>query len=196
MLLHKEKAIMTPEEIELNLRSHFEAELPGRIDRYGKSRVHGIIPDGFFASASSECRDLYVAGEFYGCITLAQSVAEGLAKFIAEKNGIGVVEDHRQQINHLQRDRSAPAISAAVYAAFRQIIGRPHEDRNDFHHLNSDVEQDYFKLEARVLECIEALYAIESEIFAFQVNEGRISPTYPQYWPQDGESLRVFLRLG
>ena len=186
---------MNPEEIESDLRRQFEAELRGRVERYSKSRVHGVIPNGYFATASSECRDLYVGGQFYGCITLAQSVAEGLAKFIAEKNGIGLTEDHRQQINHLQRNRSTPAISTAAYSAFRQIIGRPHEDRNDFHHLNADVEQDYFKLEARALECIEALYVIESEVFAFQLNVGRIIPTHSRYWPQDDENLHVFVRF-
>jgi len=188
--------MMMPNDIEQNLRSHFEAEIPGRVARYNRPRVHGIIPDGFFAAASSECRELYIAGKFYGCITLAQSVAEGLAKLIADKNGIGPAEDHRQQINHLQRDRSAPAISTAAYAAFRQIMGRPHEDRNDFHHLNASVEQDYGKLDARALECIDALHVIESEIFAYKMDDGRITPIHSQYWLQDGDSLQVFVRSG
>ena len=85
---------MTPEEIEAPLRSRFEAELPARIDRYAKSRVHPVIPDGYFAAASSECRKLFVDGNFYGCITLAQAVAEGLARFVAEKSGMPVVDDH------------------------------------------------------------------------------------------------------
>ena len=188
---------MTQEEIERSLRSHFEAELSGRVERYARARVQGIIPDGFFAAASSECREHFVAGKFYGCITLAQSVAEGLAKFIAEKNGLEVVEDHGRQINILQRDRSAPTISKEAYAAFRQIVGRPHEDRNEFHHLNASVEQDYRTLEARALECIESLYVMESEVFAVSYGEaGRINPVHRQYWSQDGDNLAVFPRLG
>ena len=188
---------MTTDVIEQNLRRRFEAELPGRIERYAMSPIHGIIPDGYISAASTECREHFIAGQFYGCITLAQSVAEGLAKFIAEKNGLDVVEDHGRQINILQRDRVAPSISNEAYAAFRTIVGRPREDRNDFHHLNSSVEQDYRALEARALECVESLYAIESEVFAFSYGDGGIlNPVHPKYWPRDGSDLNVYLRLG
>lgn len=184
---------MTSEEIESDLRSQFQAELPSRVERYGKSRVHGIIPNGYFAAASSECRDLYVGGQFYGCITLAQSVAEGLAKFIAEKNGMPQVEEHAAQVNIIRKRGNPPPISELTSRAFKAIRG---EDRNDFHHLDSDIEQDYIKLDARALACLEGLYRIESEVFAFQVIDGRIDPIHHRYWPQDGEALQVFLRLG
>jgi hypothetical protein len=183
--------------IESNLRGRFGAGLQSRVHRYAKSRVHEIIPAGFFAAASTECRELFVAGCFYGCITLAQSVAEGLARFIAEKNSLQVVEDYRHQINLLQRNRSAPTISNQAYEAFRQIFGRPREDRNDFHQLNATVEQDNRVLESRALQCIESLYRIESEVFAIKHGvEGTIIPVHPQYWPIDGRDMAVFLRFG
>jgi hypothetical protein len=187
---------MTKESVEQQLRNTFEAELAGRIDRYMRSRVHPVIPDGFFSAASTECRKLFVDGNYYGCITLSQSVAEGLAKFVADKSGVDVVGKHRNQINELQKNRAAPTISNEAYAAFRQIIGRPHEDRDDFHHLNADLEQDHYKLESRALECLESLFAIESEVFAFQIVEGgRLRPMQPKYWPKDGQQLSAYVRF-
>jgi hypothetical protein len=177
------------EYIECQLRNMFEAELSGRVERYARVKVHPVIPHGFFSAASSECRDLFVACNFYGCITLAQSVAEGLAKFIAEKKGLGVVKDYRSQVNILQKDRANPAISNAAYAAFRKIHGDPKEDRNDFHHLN--------KLEARAEECIHALYDIESDLFAFESPDGTLHPKCPEFWPPSGpDTTLVYVRSG
>lgn len=182
--------------IESLLRSEFEASLPGRVDRYARSRVHPIIPNDFFAAASSECRNLFVAGDFYGCITLAQSVGEGLARFLAEKNGLPVAKEYAAQVNILQKDRSSPVISPAAFQAFRSLHGHPSGDRNDFHHLNADVEQDRLELDARAAACIECLYTIESEVFAVDVIDGMINPRHAKYWPSDGsDSIAVFARF-
>ena len=183
---------MSPEEIESILRGQFQAELAGRIERYSKSRVHGVIPQGYFAPASSECRDLYVSGHFYGCITLCQTVAEGLAKFIAEKNGLPQVEEHIAQVNIIRKRRNPPPISELASRAFRAIRG---EDRNDFHHLDPEIEQDYIKLDARAFACLEALYRIESEVFAFDVENGKLRVAYERYWPQTEDAVKVELRL-
>jgi len=43
----------------------------------------------------------------------------------------------------------ANIISDTALAAALSIL----DDRNDFHHLNTDVEQDYQKLESRTVEC-------------------------------------------
>jgi hypothetical protein len=140
------------EQVEVLLRSIFDGELKGRVQRYLRVKVHPVIPHEFFSAASSECRDMFVAGNFYGSISLAQAVSEGLARFIAEKKGLPVAKEHGRQINILQEDRGNSAISGSVYSAFRRIRGRPREDRNDFHHLNKNVEQDYAALEKRAEE--------------------------------------------
>ena len=185
---------MTPAEIETELRRRFKADLPGKVERYAKSRVHSQIPSEFFASASSECRNHFVDGNYYGCITLAQSVAEGLARFVAQRAGLRVVEDYHAQINILQ-DKNGPgrAISTAGFQAFRLIHAN---DRNDFHHLDVNIEQDRQLLEARALECVEALYTIESEVFAFDVKEGIICPKQRRFWPKPTPEgfVRVFVR--
>ncbi len=188
-----EKYVPTPEEIERELRNWFEAELPGRIERRLGSQVHSPIPLDFFSAASSECRELFVNGNFYGCITLSQSVAEGLAKFIAARSKLSVVEDFGQQINILQGKNVERMISKDAYAAFRRIHGT---DRNDFHHLNKEIEQDWRELEKRAKACIEALYAIESEVFAIEWDNGKIIRVQPKYWPEpaDNGDMLVFIR--
>ena len=73
-----------------------------------------------------------------------------------------------------------------------------HEKRDDFHHLNKDVEQDHAKLESLAAECLGHLYTIESEVFAYSFSNERpcaLIPRTPSYWPTAGEGLvRVRLR--
>ncbi|HUY36469.1 MAG TPA: hypothetical protein VMV69_27275 [Pirellulales bacterium] len=115
---------------EHSLRQDFELTLANRIDRSRRTRVHPAIPSGYFSVASTECRDVFVDGHFYGCITLVQSVAEGLAKFLATNNGITPNKNHLALVNALQKHRSNPVISPQAYAAFRTIRGGKKEDRN------------------------------------------------------------------
>jgi hypothetical protein len=43
---------------------------------------------------------------------------------------------------------------------------------------------------------VKALLLIESELFAYTVNEGKIVPEHPLYWPKvDAEHTSAFLRL-
>ena len=75
--------------------------------------------------------------------------------------------------------------SAACEAAVSVVT-----DRNDFHHLNKEVEQDFLKLEARAEECVNHLHTIESEVFAYSVDKpGKLSLRTPGYWPAGGEGL-------
>jgi len=175
------------------LRERFELHLEDQVDRQARSRVHPFIPAQFFSVASSECRSLFVEGHFYGCITLAQSVAEGIARFLAQKNELGEHDNYRSQINILQRDRSNPVISPVAFAAFRAIHGK---DRNDFHHLNPQIEQDRKRLECRAEECLNALYAIESEVFGYMLaGEHGVILHHPQYWPPAGaDSVVLHIR--
>jgi hypothetical protein len=116
------------------------------------------------------------------------------ARFLAEKNGIEASNGHLGLVNFLQRDRSNPIISAKAYAAFRTIRGRPTEDRNTYHHLTDDLEQNRHVLTARAEECLNALYEIESEIFAYSFDEGRVVPKHPKYWPAEDDNRLVYVR--
>lgn len=174
-----------------SLDSHDQARLAGRANRAARTSVHGIIPGRFFSAASSECRDVFIDGHYYACISLSQAVAEGLARFLGDLHKVGAKKDPSKRVERLH---SIGVITKGVLEAFCRIWGN---DRNTFHHLNPDIPTDYQLLECRAEECVQALLEIESEIFAFDIVEGKIAPKRPEYWPMtDPQHVQVFLRLG
>jgi hypothetical protein len=171
-------------------RQREEAAFTQRKERASRTKVHGIIPSHFFSAVSSECRELFIDGHYYGCISLSQAVAEGLSRFLGSIHSAGAKNDPPQRVERLH---SAGAISKSCRDAFLQIWGN---DRNTFHHLNNDIPTDVPTLESRAEDCVNALYAIESEVFAFDMAGGAIVPKNRAYWPKsDPEHLQVFLRL-
>ena len=72
-----------------------DAKFDQRLARLQRVRLHKIIPHLWFDVASTECRDLFRDGHFYGCVCLTQSVAEALAKF--------VLEVHKEKIGKQRR---------------------------------------------------------------------------------------------
>ena len=159
-------------------------------ERHLRAKVHDIIPHEFFSATSAECKEMYVTGCFYGCITLCQSVAEGLAKFLAEKSNVRVKNGFTARVGRLKQEG---VISDMAADAFDTVHS---DDRDAFHHLNNNIEQDHEKLERRALECLDALYTVESEVFAYDFHEGRIKPKNEKYWPKEGEdSLLVNVRF-
>jgi hypothetical protein len=168
----------------------FEAQLEVRLNRAGRTKVHGIIPQHYFSAASSECREMFISGHFYGCISLAQAVAEGLSRFVARAHSMNSGKDFLKRVAKLEKGK---LISAESYAAFKRIWGN---DRNTFHHLNESIEINYQTLEARAEECVNALYKIESEIFCYDLTNAGISPKHSEYWPKSSpDTVQVFLRL-
>jgi len=172
-----------------------EDKFEQRLVRVLRVRVHKFIPHAWFNGASVECGNLFRDGHFYGCICLSQSVAEGLAKFVLEAHGDKKSARGKRLIDKLKklkaRARNEQVMSRRCLEAFERIAG---SDRNDFHHLNETVITDRGKLEKRAEECVMALYDIESELFGYDISDGRLVPHDPKYWPQDGEFLRVHLR--
>jgi hypothetical protein len=167
-----------------------EARLAGRAERAARTNVHGIIPNHFFAAASSECRDVFIDGHYYACISLAQAVAEGLASFLGDFHHVGAKKDPVQRVRRLC---AKGAITKGALDTFLRIWGN---DRNTFHHVNRDIPTDHAELERRAEECVRSLFEIESEVFAFDIVDGKIAPKKPAYWPKlDQEHLEVFLRL-
>ncbi|HEV7428068.1 MAG TPA: hypothetical protein VGQ46_17055 [Thermoanaerobaculia bacterium] len=169
----------TPERDEEFLRQRFEHSLQDRVRRRESAPVHAAIPAEWFAAATRECRDLYVDGHFYGTICLSQAVAEGISKFLAIRNGYRD-PGHQNSRNKMLKKHSV--ISLDAYRAFKAIEG---EDRNDYHHLNANIETDLEKLEERAGEGVRALFEIQIEVFAFSVGEGgTMVVTNPHYWPR------------
>ncbi len=159
-----------------------EARRPARFDRVARSRVHELIPNHFFSAASSD-------GHFYACVSLAQAVAEGLVRFLNGFHRVGAKNDPQKLAYRLKK---AGAMTETALNAFLHIWGN---DRNTFHHVNTDIPTDSAELERRAEECINALFEIESELFAYTSEDGRIIPKIEAYWPKvDHEHLAVFLR--
>lgn len=166
-----------------------EVRLPARLERVARTDVHELIPSHFFSAASSECRDAFIDGHFYACVSLAQAVAEALTRFLNGFHPVGAKNDPPQQARRLKKNGH---ISDGALNAFLQIWGN---DRNTFHHVNQDIPTDGAELERRAEECVNALLQIESELFAYNTEDGRIIPKNEAYWPKvDQEHLGVFLR--
>jgi len=175
---------------EESIRSEFEQSFSDRVARHLEAQPLGVIPNKHFASVSSECYRLYRDGHYYGAISLAQSVVEALARFLSEKHNINTKNDFEKQIKQLQVNDH---ITEDVRKSFKIVWKK----RNDFHHLNAEVESDLLKLKMLAKEKLNHLRIIEEYIFAHTFSKGAISPLYPEYWDfsEDGKTTQVFLRL-
>jgi hypothetical protein len=70
------------------------------------------------------------------------------------------------------------------------------KNRNDYHHLNPEVQTDKEKLHNISKNKMIALGTVEAEVFEFELVGGAIKPKYPQYWPTNPNGLlEVFLRF-
>ncbi len=188
-----------------------EGRFEQRVARAQRVNVHRIIPHVWFDAASTECRDLFRDGHFYGCVCLSQSVAEGLARFILEVHrakigkqkrpieqckkpatGKPLIDMLKKLSGGTRNGQPMNALSDKCLEAFDCIGGG---DRDDFHHLNKSVPTELEKLEKRAEECVTALYDIESELFGFDITNGVLSPFQSQYWPDAGKKYgQVHLR--
>jgi len=173
-----------------DMRSSFEAGLPSRIHRASRVKLQNIIPAHWFTAAASECAGMYIAGFFYGTISVAQAYVEALSRFLAEHHHTRIPKDPGEQCQCLHREKVIS--DQALKAALAILNGR-----NDFHHLNKQVEQEYKKLETRAEDCVNQLHTIESEIFAYSFGDepGKVTLKKPEYWPSGGHELaQVSLR--
>jgi hypothetical protein len=111
------------------MRATFDAEVPGRIRRASSVRLEHFIPAHWFAAAASECAGMYIAGFFYGAISISQAYVEALTKYLAEHHLVRVGKDAAERCKrlHAKGVLSTSARDAAVLVL---------NDRNDFHHLN------------------------------------------------------------
>jgi hypothetical protein len=166
------------------MRASFEAGLPNRVRRASLVKLQNIIPAHWFAAAASECVGMYIAGYFYGAISIAQAYVEALSCFLAKHHKVRVKNDPGERCRRLQSEK---LISVQACDAALAILN----GRNHFHHLNRQVEQEYQKLETRAKECINHLHTIESEVFAYSFGDepGKVILKKPEYWPLDRPGL-------
>jgi len=171
------------------LKQFFDQTLDARVDRWCVVTPPSIVADSHFAAVSMECYSLYQDGYFYGAISLSQSVAEALVRFVCEKNGLKSDEKYWNNLKKLKTH----GVGAPLTDLFKAIW----EDRNDYHHLNPGIESDRQKLEAIAKTKLETLKTIEDTIFTYSVNDGKILPANPQYWSAGTSegTLQVYLRI-
>jgi hypothetical protein len=81
---------------------------------------------------------MYIAGFFYGAISVAQAYVEALSLFLTEIHHLRKSSDTAHRWTRLREKQ----VSSAVYEAAIAIL----TDRNHFHHLNKLVEQDFEKV--------------------------------------------------
>ena len=170
------------EQLAENMRKSFEAGLSSRLRRASQAKLQRVIPAHWFASAASECAGMYIAGYFYGAISIAQAYVEALSGFLSNFHPVGAKNDPDKRWNLLYEKR---VISVEVRDAALDIFS----DRNDFHHLNRQVEQDFAKLEERALICLNHLHTIEAEVFSYSFDNGSIVLEKPELWPSVGDGL-------
>lgn len=171
------------------IKQEFEQTLPSRVQRYLKVKPHGIVPYTEFAPASAECTLLFRDGHFYGCIALSQAVTEAIARFLCQKNGWRPENTFEKNVAKLQ---TRQFMSKEIASKFLRMWDK----RDDYHHLNPNIETERSKLEEIAYEKALLLKEIESEIFKFSFVDGKLLPENKKYWNlQNNGTIPVFLKL-
>jgi hypothetical protein len=159
-------------------------------NRYLEVHHPQVVPIHHFTNASTECIFLYAEGYFSSTVMVTQALAEGISRFVAERNGI-------------EFNRKLPGPKIVDLLVKKKIVSQDYEEafkqlwetRNDVHHMNPDVAK--IDLPEYAKRSIQNFEVIEREIFAGSwSNDGRLIPTNPKYWDtrEDGK-VGVFLRL-
>jgi predicted nucleic acid-binding Zn-ribbon protein len=186
-------------QVRQDLQSEFNGTIDQRVERYLEIDHQNIIGNHHFASASSECINIYSDGRFISAVMVSQAVNEGIVRFIAERNNISL---------HLDSDKSKTKsvseiideleqkniITHTCAEASRNIYG---SFRNDVHHMNPKVAEieTYFR---GLAKCnLQNLAKIEKEIFGVNIaSDGSFILQQPKYWDcnKDGK-VAAFLRF-
>ncbi len=157
------------------LSREFRATLPDRVARQEAVRRLPITPHTHFALVSQECSLLFRDGYFFACVSLTQAVAEALARFLCAHLFIRARGQHESRVKRLLAER---AISAEAASRFSLI----HEGRDAFHHLNPSAPNSRPALQAAALQKLEALAALEAEVFAYSIHQGALVPKDMRLW--------------
>ena len=183
------KPALEVERIRSDLVQRFQTTLEERVERYVEIDRQKMTPNHHFAAAAAECLSLYVDGHFMSTVMMTQAVAEGIRKFVLERNNLKLGEKMRGQdaVGKLQENK---IITGHCAEAFNRIW---RSFRDDVHHMNPKVATIPFRKLAK--KNIEDLTLIEREIFAVNFVTGAIVPVQPKYWDITEEGTTgVFLR--
>ena len=162
-------------QLEENLRGEFEATLQERVTRYLEVKPHEIIPQTHFALVSTEISLLFRDVHCYGCIALSQAVGEALLRFMCQRNKFKASKKFEDNLVKLGK---RGFLTSTLQSQFTQLWNR----RDDYHHLNSMIEQDRRKLKNLAKRKALLLNDIEREVFGYSTKDGKLILKYPQYW--------------
>jgi len=175
-------------QIQHDLSQEYQHDIERRAKRYLLVRPHKIIPFTHFAAVSTEVSKLFRDGHFYGAIALTQAVSEALVRFMCERNSFRAAKDYEKNVAALLKRN-------LITEGLKDKLLDLWNNRHDYHHLKSSIEQDRQKLESLALDKIKLLNEIESKVFAFTFTKGAIVPQQTKYWPNiDKDKMPVFLR--
>jgi len=121
-------------------------------------------------------------------VSLVQSVAEALVRFLCYVNEWKPKKDFEKNLEQLTKKNK---ITEEMKTKFIEIW----QQRNNYHHLNPQIEQDRKKLEHLAKDKLSCLKQIEAELFAYSGNNGKLVPKFPKYWDQKDGKVSVFLRF-
>jgi hypothetical protein len=176
------------DDLERGLRDELNGSVKERVDRFLEVNHQSIIPNHHFAPASSECVNLYRDGYMLSAVMVSQAVAEGVWRFVLERNSLAA-DEQRPALATLLVDRSL--ITQDCADAFTRMW---RSFRNDVHHMNPSVVTVPFRELAK--RNLADLALIEREIFAVTFNAGALVPVQRKYWDLNPEgTTSVFLRL-
>jgi hypothetical protein len=169
-----------------------ESDEGSRVDRVNRECALDplpLIPATPFASASSECLDLYRDGHFYGCISLSQAIAEALVRLLCDCNKFKPGKVFEKNLERLRTRRF-------ITAEFERDALEIWADRDVFHHMSPSVPIDLERLSSKAKSNIERLLHLERAIFDFETANGAVTPTSPKYWTKNPDgTIPVFLRI-
>lgn len=186
----KEKGLLVQKKmLEQSLKQEYERTLEERIRRTLEVKRHLIIPAHHFAQVSTEASILYRDGNFYGCISLIQAVAEALVKFMCQKNNF---KPSNKFENNIQKLKKRGFITEDLEKRLLAIW----EKRDDYHHLKPGIEREGKKLEELAKRKVELLSKVEGEVFKYSLREEKLILENPKYWNKnEKEQVIAYIRF-
>lgn len=141
------------------------------------------------SAATAECLASYNAGHFYAAISLSQTLADAITRFLLLQNDLPGAKDLSARIRRL---RQARALSPKSIDALTRIW----QSRDSFAHLALSPRLDPGQLEEVATANLADLLALESELFCGECRGslpfraclrlrrgGLVSPDRPSRWP-------------
>lgn len=171
------------------LNSLHEQTVEEKAERYLSIDHQGIVGNHHFAVASDEAIRCFEEGLYISCIMASQAVAEGILKFLVERNSD--IDNSLKGDDAIVTLESKEHLTKECRLAFKLVR---ESFRNDYHHMNPKVgDLPHKELAYKV---ITSLASIEKEIFAVTFSNGKLIPTVPRYWDSKKEgTVECFLRL-